>query len=111
MSNETDSSKSGKRHELLPSEVKRSEAAVQRAIEAIQGFLNPFNVADKERMYILPSGNPVPPDIANDVLSAEEVSWLERDKFASERLQKDVNVELKDFFDKLKKAWRRSTRR
>ena len=88
MSNETDSSKSDKRCELLPSEV-----------------------ADKERMYILSSGNPVPPDKANDVLSAEEVGRLERDKFASERLQKDVNVELKDFFDKLKKAWRRSTRR
>ena len=88
MSNETDSSKSGKHREQLPSEVKRSEAAVQRVIEAMQGFLNPFEVADREHMYILSSGNPVPSDIENDVLSAEEAGRLERDKFVSERLQK-----------------------
>ena len=68
--------------------MKRSEAAVQRVIEAMQGFLNPFEVADREHMYILSSGNPVPSDIENDVLSAEEAGRLERDKFVSERLQK-----------------------
>ena len=39
-------------------------------------------------MYILSSGNPVPSDIENDVLSAEEAGRLERDKFVSEMLQK-----------------------
>ena len=55
-------------------------------------------------MYILSSGNPVPLDIEHDVLSAEEAGRLEKEKFVSERLQKDDDDEEgPDFFDRLKK--------
>ena len=69
----------------------------------MQGFLNPFEVADRDRLYILSSGNPVPPDVKHDVLNAEEAGRLEREQFVSERLQKDDTTEGKDFFDRLKK--------
>ena len=84
--------------------MKRNEAAVQRAMDAMEGFLNPFEVADRDRLYILSSGNPVPLDIEHDVLSAEEAGRLEKEKFVSERLQKDDDDEEgPDFFDRLKK--------
>jgi hypothetical protein len=102
MIDDTDSTKSGKHREQLRSEVQRSEAAVQRATDAIQGFLNPFEVADKNHLYILSSGSPVPQDIEHDVLIAEEAGRMEKEKFVQERLQKVGNEE-KDFFDKVSK--------
>jgi len=70
-------------------------------------FLNPFEVPDKTHLYILSSGAPVPADIENSVLNAEETGRKEKEKFVKERLQKvdrnEAGKERKDFFDKLQR--------
>ena len=98
-----DGSKHGKHHEESKSEVKQSEAAVQRVLNAFEGFLNPFEVADKDHLYSLSSGNQAAPDVENDVLTSEEVGRKAKIQFIHERLQKTSDDGGKDFFDKLTK--------
>ena len=40
-----------KHKDLRPTEVTKSERRVQRTIDAISGFMNPFDVPDKEKLY------------------------------------------------------------
>ena len=78
--------------------------AVQRAMDVIEGFLNPFDIADKDRLYVISSGNPIPSEIEHDVLTTEEAGKLEEEKFVEERLKKQDDDEgRKEFFDPLKR--------
>ena len=57
---------------LEKTEICKSKAAVQRVISAIRSFTNPFEIPDKDRLYCLVSGAPVPVDVEDHVLKAEE---------------------------------------
>ena len=72
-------------HDLRPAEVTRSEKSVARALAAVESFVNPFDVHDKERLIMLSSGATIPGEIEKDVLSAETAGRNE-EKFITERL-------------------------
>ena len=55
-----DNPRSGRHRELEKAEISKSEQAVVRVIDAVKNFTNPFTIADKERLYCLASGAPVP---------------------------------------------------
>ena len=95
-----DETKQGKHYEQTKSEMERGEAAVQRTVRAVTGFLNPFTIDDKNHLYILSSGCPVPSDVEDDVLNAEKWGSQQKDAFIKERLQRTAEIE-KDFFDRL----------
>ena len=77
----------GKHRELGQSEIQKSETAVQRVIAAINGFTNPFTISDKNNLYNLASGAPVPQLIAKDVLEAESEGKSARDDFITKRFK------------------------
>ena len=49
--------------ELSPAEIARGEVAVSRVKGAIDGYINPFEIDDKEKLYVLSSGSAVSPEI------------------------------------------------
>ena len=63
-----DNPRSGRHCELEKAEISKSEQAFVRVIDAVKNFTNPFTVADKEQLYCLASGAPVPLDVETDVL-------------------------------------------
>ena len=46
----TESNEDDKHRDLRPSEIRRSEKCVKNAPEAVKGFLNPFDVDDRDRL-------------------------------------------------------------
>ncbi|KAG1666470.1 Adenylate cyclase type 8 [Nymphon striatum] len=88
--------------EVSATGIARSEAAVQRAVHAVKGFLNPFDMNDKSRLYIISSACPVSQDIERDVLRAEQAGLIEKVKFIRERLQKEGEPQ-RQFYDKVTK--------
>ena len=60
-------------HETEPSAISKSEAAVQRTLEAFEGFMNPFSMDDKTRLYNISSYVAVSKEIEHDVLRVEKV--------------------------------------
>ena len=80
----------------------RSETKVRKAVTAIRSILNPFSTeldTENDGLYILSSGNKVPDQLANQILSAETRGRDARDKFIKDRLvEKSV-----DFFAPISK--------
>ena len=68
-----DNPRSNRHRELEKAEIAKSERAVMCVIDAIKSFTNPFNIANKDKLYCLASGAPVSADIETDVLQAEAV--------------------------------------
>ncbi|KAI9541765.1 hypothetical protein NQZ68_027129 [Dissostichus eleginoides] len=68
-----DCPRAGKHRELEKAEGKKGEEAIQRTIETIRNFTNPFTISDKDRLYSLASGAPVLMEVEMDVLQAETV--------------------------------------
>lgn len=97
---DTDCPKDGKHRELERAEIKKSEEAVQRTISAIRNFTNPFSLVDKDHLYSIASGAPVPQEVEFDVLRAETIGKEAKETFIKERLMKDPK-EL--FFEPIKK--------
>ena len=92
--------KAGKHRELEAAEVRKSEEAAQQAMAAIQSFTNPFTIADKEHLYSIASGAPVPLEIEHDVLRAETLGREVKESF----IQKPFHVDSqKSFFDPVKR--------
>ncbi len=60
-----------KHKDLRPTEVMKSEMRVQKTIDAINSFMNPFDVPDKEKLHSISSGAAAPTEIMGDVLRAE----------------------------------------
>ena len=60
-----------KHKDLRPTEIIKSELAVKVTIDAIENFVNPFTISDKEHLYSLSSGLKIPQDIEQDLLKAE----------------------------------------
>ena len=84
----TESNEGDKHKDLKPSEVRRSEKCVQNATEAIKGFLNPFDVDDRDKVYCLSSGAQTTDEIEDDVLCAENAGEDAKELFITERLMK-----------------------
>lgn len=96
-----DCPKAGKHRELERAEIRKSEEAVQRVITAIQSFTNPFTVSDKDHLYSLASGAPVPPEAENDVLRAETAGKEAKEKFVKDRFESGSSEAL--FFEPIKR--------
>ena len=94
-----DCPRSSKHRELEQAEVKKGEKAVQRAITAIENFINPFTIDNKERLYSLASGAPVPPEVEKDVLNAEAMGKAAKSHFVARLESGDPN----SFFDPIKR--------
>ena len=89
-----------RRHrELETAEVKKYEDAVQRVMSAVKNFTNPFAIADKERLYSLASGAPVPLEVEVDVLRAEAVGRAAKADFVRRLESSDSGC----FFDPIKR--------
>ncbi len=87
-----------KHHDLRPREIQRSEKCVEKAVDAVKSFLNPFEVEDKEHLYCISSGAPVPLHIEIDIMKAEEKGECAKQEFIDNRLQKNAK-----FFEAVKK--------
>ena len=58
--NDPDCPRAGRHRALEKAKVKKCEESVQRVLAALTNFTNPFTVADKNRLYFLASGAPIP---------------------------------------------------
>ena len=96
--NDPDIPKAGKHRELHYHNIKKSEWAVKSVIKAICNFTNPWRIANKNRLYTLASGAPVPPAVEDDVLSAESLGISLKEQFIKERLEHSSE---KNFYDPL----------
>ncbi|MPD06284.1 hypothetical protein E2C01_102088 [Portunus trituberculatus] len=74
--------------DLRPTEIRKSEGIVQKTMDAFLGFMDPFDIPDKDKLYCLSSGGPVDGLIELDVLSAEEEGKQTKEKLIKERLEK-----------------------
>ena len=92
--------KKGQHREHERAEIRKSEAAVQKALSAIRSFMNPFEVPDKDHLYSLASVAPVPAHV-EDVLRAEAFGKADKDKFLNERF---VSGSSREFFEPIKRS-------
>ena len=89
----------GRKHKVLqPVEVKKGEKLVNKTVDAVKSFLNPFHVSEETKLYCLSFGAATSSDIEIEVLCAEKAGEEAKKQFIRERL------EMKDhFFDTVKK--------
>lgn len=89
------------RHEhrdMRLTEIVRSQRNTEKAIAAVQSFINPFEVYIKDKLLILSSGQATTDDIEQDVLRADQVGKAAHGAFIEDRLKKN-----KDFFEPIKR--------
>ena len=72
--------------DIKSSYVDKSEKAVTRVVTAFQNFINPFTVSDKQSLYCISSGKPVPDNAAIDLLSIDDHGSKAYDAFVNDRL-------------------------
>ena len=65
-------------------------------LTAISHFTNPWRIPDKDKLYSLASGAPVPPEIEADVLRADELGETLKRDFIEKRLKHNSK---ESFFD------------
>ena len=85
--------------DIRTSEILRSETDVRKVVDAITSFINPFDVEDKDVLYCLSSGVPAPPEVEQDLLSADNRGKILHEAFVKERLIKKE----KSFHEPIKK--------
>ena len=59
--------------DLRCSQILKSEQDTCCVMEAINNFINPFTIEDKDRLYCPSSGAPVPSNVENDILMSDEI--------------------------------------
>ena len=71
---EIDKTASNPRKFLQATEIKKSEERVMKVVEALkEDFINPFDSAlDRQKLFNLVSGRPLPTDVAELLISAED---------------------------------------
>ncbi len=75
-----------------PSEIAKSERAVQQVVTAFQNFLNPFNIESGDHLYCISSGRPATNAVATDLLSVDSIGQAAYRNFIEERfVQKSVS--------------------
>ena len=94
----SDSDEANKHCDHCLSQIWKSESCLQRAMEAVKSFMNPFHVADKTELYDLSSGTRLPHEIQKDVMQAPDIGKQEKEKFIKDRLEKRA-----DLFEPIKK--------
>lgn len=73
--------------ELQPAQIQGCEADVNKVIEAICGFTNPFSTDNNpDELYCLSSGVPAKPDVAADLLKAYKIGQTAMEDFINSRL-------------------------
>ena len=88
----------GRKHkDLRPAEVKKGEKQVNKTVDAVKSFMNPFDVPEETRLYCLSSGAAASSDIETDVLRAETAGEEAKKQFIRDRLEKKDH-----FFDPVK---------
>ena len=55
-------------------------------MEAINNFINPFTIEDKDTLYCPSSGAPVPSNVDNDILMSDEIGKKAHKQFVQDRL-------------------------
>lgn len=55
-------------------------------VQAINNFTSPFKIEDKDALYCLSSGAPVPSNVENDILMADEIGKKAHKEFVQQRL-------------------------
>ena len=73
MINDPECPAAGKHRDLDAAQVRKSERAVQNVMTAISHFTNPWRTPNKEKLFSLASGAPVPADVEVYVLLADTV--------------------------------------
>ena len=68
-----DDSDATKHRDLRKTEIERSEANVVKVAEAIVGFINPFEMEQKDKSYCISSGESATSEIERDVTLAEAI--------------------------------------
>ena len=71
---EIDKTASNPRKCLRATEIKKSEERVMKVVEALkEDFINPFDSAlDRQKLFNLVSGRPLPAEVAELLISAED---------------------------------------
>ncbi|XP_068203606.1 uncharacterized protein [Palaemon carinicauda] len=92
-----ESSRDSMHRDTRPSQIQKSEKATRKIIDAVESFLNPFEI-DSEGLVCLLSGASVLIDISKDIEMAEERGKQAKNAFITERLKKND-----DFFAPLPK--------
>ena len=82
----------------MRAEVQKREKHVEKAMSAMQNFLNPFDVPDKGQLHCISSGAPAPAAVEKDMMAAESIGKQANQKFIKERLYTKER-----FFDPVKK--------
>ena len=93
-----DDSDATKHRDLRKTEIERSEANVVKVAEAIVGFINPFEMEQKDKLYCISSGASATSEIERDDILAEAFGADAKVDFISERLEKHEK-----FFDPIKR--------
>ena len=96
MNDDPDCPRGDKHRDLETARIRASENAVQKVLTAISHFTNPWRVPNKDRLYSLASGCPVPTDIEEDVLRADQLGKKLKEEFIQNRLKNNSEM---CFFD------------
>jgi hypothetical protein len=84
-----DDSDAKKNRDLRRTEIERSEANVVKVAEAIVGFINPFEMEQKDKLYCISSGASATSEIERDAMLVEALGADAKVDFTSERLHQD----------------------
>ena len=69
---------------------KKSEKSTCGTVEAIESFLDPFQVEMDDKLYSISFGAAVPFNIESDIMNAELSGTAAKESFISDRLRKKV---------------------
>ena len=86
-----DSHRGNKHRDQQPTQIRKGEGCVKKAIDAVKSFLNPFDVDDKNGLYVLSSGARVPAEVEKDVMHAITTGKDQKEMFIKERLEKKTS--------------------
>ena len=98
--NDPDCRTAGKHRDLDAAQVRKSERAVKNVMTAISHFTNPWRIPNKEKLFSLASGAPVPADVEVDVLQPDTVRKTLKENFIQNHLG---CASIKCFSDTLKR--------
>ena len=89
VANMSDDGSGRTQRDTRPSQVKKSEKAAFTTVEAIQNFMDPFQVEIDDKLYRISSGAAVPFNTESGIMSAELSGTAAKEAFISGRLRKN----------------------
>ena len=93
----SDKSDNQNHRETRATEIEKSEKRVKNTMTAITGFLNPFNIPEKNQLFCVSSGSPVSKMIEDDILHSQMIGEKAKQTFIKDRLMqnKDFSMPIK----------------